>query len=147
MSLDLWQEWASLRGCKNILQMRGFRKSIRCMLVGKVSVPHVTNPGNKTADVLSFCCLAPCGMAQGMAQKCLLKLLISTSCSQKRTVMPLCESRAAEFLQIRGKTENSASPCSSNSHGSIAANLTRSYCWKQFGIEHLHPRVCAEQKQ
>uniref|UniRef100_A0A8B9TZK1 Membrane bound O-acyltransferase domain containing 1 n=1 Tax=Anas zonorhyncha TaxID=75864 RepID=A0A8B9TZK1_9AVES len=72
--------------------------------------------------------LAPCGMAQGMAQKCLLKLLISTSCSQKRTVMPLCESRAAEFLQIRGKTENSASPCSSNSHGSIAANLTRSYC-------------------
>lgn len=35
------------------------------MLVGKVSVPHVTNPGNKTADVLSFCCLAPCGMAQG----------------------------------------------------------------------------------
>lgn len=38
---------------------------MHCMLVGEVSVIRVTNLANKTADVLSFCCLAPCGIAQG----------------------------------------------------------------------------------
>lgn len=46
--------------------MRGFGKGMHCILEGEASITHITNPGSRTADTLSFRSLAPAGMAQGV---------------------------------------------------------------------------------
>lgn len=48
--------------------MRQFTKSMHCILEGEASIIHFANLGSRTADTLSFCSLAPGGMAQGITK-------------------------------------------------------------------------------
>lgn len=39
---------------------------MHCILEGEASIIHITSPGSRTADALSFCSLGPSGMVQGI---------------------------------------------------------------------------------
>lgn len=41
---------------------------MRCILEGEASIIHITNPGSRTADTLSFPSSAPGGVAQGVVK-------------------------------------------------------------------------------